>query len=121
MARTLDHTTRRQFLTTAATVVTGAALAACAEEDDGGADADCPEISVGSNHGHILEIPLEDIEAGETMTYTLEGTHEHTLEVDSLVFEKIKMDGSYTVPSSTTEGHSHLVEIILDPTCLPGD
>lgn len=121
MARSLDLTTRRDFLTTAATVLTGAALAACAEEDDGGSDVDCPELSIKSNHGHILDIPLEDIEAGETMTYTLEGTHEHTLEIDAAVFEKLKMDGSYTVSSGTTDGHSHLIEINLDTSCLLGD
>lgn len=121
MARTPEHSTRRQFLTAAATFVAGAGLAACAEDEGGGDEIECPELEILDNHGHILEIPIEDIEAGETMTYTLEGTHEHTLEVDALVFEKLKTDGEHTVTSSTTDGHSHQVTIVVDPSCLAAD
>lgn len=121
MARTQHDATRRGFLTAATGALVGAVLVGCAEEsgDEGGAD--CPTVIIHENHAHVLEIPLEDIEAGDTKTYTLEGTHEHTLEVDALVFEKIETEGEFTVSTSTTDGHSHLVEIRLDPACLPAD
>jgi hypothetical protein len=121
MAGTLHDTTRREFLTAATAAIAGVALAACADEPEGGPGVDCPEVSIQNNHGHVLEIPLADVEAGETKTYSLKGTHEHMLEVDALVFEKIKTDGSHTLSTTPTDGHMHLVEIRLDPECLPAD
>lgn len=121
MARTLDQTTRREFLSAAVAAVAGVTVGGCAEDDSGGDDTECPELQIHDNHGHILEIPIEDIEAGETKSYTLEGTHEHTLDIEGPVFEKLKAEGEFTVSSNVTDGHAHQVTLVLDPSCLPGD
>ena len=50
---------------------------------DGGVACGSIGVSISSNHGHTLEVPLADVAAGTEKTYTLtdNGNHEHTVVV----------------------------------------
>jgi hypothetical protein len=113
--------TRKQFLTAAAGFV-GVVVACADASDEAGSDGDGPEecsadgegnvaAEIGSNHGHTLKIPFADLEAGATKVYTLIGPHEHTIEIDALVFEKLMTEREATVSTSSTDGHNHFVDL----------
>ena len=64
-------------------------------------------VTIGSNHGHTLTIPLSDIINETSNTYTTSGgDHSHTLTLSISDIMTIKSDFSICLTSST-EGHSH--------------
>jgi len=123
MSKSRPEMTRKQFLAAAAGLVGVAVAMACDEDsNDTSSGEDGPEecsangegdlaAEIQTNHGHTLTIPFADVEAGETKTYMLAGPHEHTVEVDALVFEKLLDTGSATVSSSSADGHKHFVDL----------
>src|SRR5262249_55128864 len=73
---------RKDFLSGIAGVTVTLIVNACGGGDDsnggsaGNGDGDCKDVDVAitSNHGHVLNIALADIEAAQTKTYSIKGT-----------------------------------------------
>lgn len=106
----------------------GATLFRCGDGDGGSAvDAGngppdaaglaCSE-SVATNHGHTVEVPEADVEAGLEKTYnlTLGGDHFHTLFLSAANMASLSGGGSVTVessidPSTSFGTHAHDVTV----------
>lgn len=123
-------TTRREFLSglmhgALVPVAIGLSASACGDGGSGepGGDAGvlCSStgVSISSNHGHTLEVPLADVAAGTEKTYTLtdNGSHEHTVVVTAAQFAQLASGTEVTARSDVFGAHSHGVTI----TCVqPG-
>lgn len=72
--------------------------------------------AISNNHGHALEIPLADIEAGADVTYDISATAQHCHEVTLTAadFQTLKDGG--VVTKLTCNGGDH--ELVL--SCAPG-
>jgi hypothetical protein len=114
--------TRKQFLRSVLGIGAGvgavAILSACG--DDGGSAVDAgntctnPVNQIESNHGHMITIPIADVNAGAAMTYTLStgNGHTHTLAVNANQFTMIKNGQTLNITSSSASGHTHMVTIM---------
>lgn len=119
-------TTRREFLSgmmhgALVPVVVGLGASACGDggagtPGDGGTVCSSIGVRITSNHGHTLEVPLADVEAGVEKTYTLadNGNHEHTVVVTAAQFADIASGSVVTARSNVFGSHSHGVEV----TCV---
>jgi len=129
--------TRACFVTGVFSTLGAAVLAAgCGDDDDGsggngatggagagtggsGNGAHCTSGSVnaeiGTNHGHMLTVPLADVMSGEAKTYMLTtgNGHTHMVEVTAANFSAMKsagtVNGLVTLVDST--GHTHTVAL----------
>lgn len=122
-------TTRREFLSgimhgALVPVVVGLGSSACSDGStpgdslrDGG-PTECSSIGarVTFNHGHTIEVPLADVEAGNSKTYTVvsNGSHSHTVLVTAEQFAALATGTMVTATTSLNSGHMHGVEI----TCV---
>ena len=85
----------------------------------GGGGAACTAMitaAISANHGHSLEIPLADIEAGVDMTYSAQGTamHCHEVTLTAADFATLKAGGSVTKHSCNGGDHEYVL------SCAPG-
>ena len=85
----------------------------------GGGGAACTAMitaAISANHGHSLEIPLADIEAGVDMTYSAQGTamHCHEVTLTAADFATLKAGGSVTKHSCNGGDHEYVI------SCAPG-
>ena len=105
---------RREFLALAL-------LAAC-ESNNNAADlaiaTDCvangTRVTIGSNHGHILVVPKEDVSAGLAKSYDISGTagHAHQVSLSPSDFASLKGNQGLQVTSTPGVGHTHPVTIV---------
>ncbi len=126
-------TTRREFLSALmpvalAPLAVGLAASGCSDGDGGvrdslrdGGPTSCSTITsrIGLNHGHRLVVPLADVEAGNSKTYTLtdNGDHAHTVLVTAAQFAALATGTNLVTQSSNDGGHTHGVTL----TCVaPG-
>ncbi|HUS27047.1 MAG TPA: hypothetical protein VMZ53_01010 [Kofleriaceae bacterium] len=107
--------TRRELI---ASLASGAALVACGGNSvTPDATASCtdrgtiPEIA--QNHGHVLAITVEDIEAGVEKTYDIMGTslHTHSVTITAEQFAMLRANQTITVTSTLVTAHSHSVVV----------
>ncbi|NUO53591.1 MAG: hypothetical protein HOV80_32480 [Polyangiaceae bacterium] len=72
--------------------------------------------TISANHGHALEVPLADIDAGVDVTYDISGTaqHCHEVTITAADFQTLKDGG--VVTKMTCNGTDH--ELVL--SCAPG-
>lgn len=70
-------------------------------------------VSIGTNHGHTLLVPLVDVQAGNSRTYTLSsnGSHTHTVRITNVDFVTLANGGTLTLTSSNDAGHAHTVTV----------
>jgi hypothetical protein len=66
------------------------------------------------NHGHILTVPLEHIQACEQRDYDIQGDADHSHIITMLLghYGEIDIGGFIYITSSVTNGHAH--EVWLD-------
>lgn len=64
--------------------------------------------AIAGNHGHVLVVPLVDLDSMVPMTYHIEGTagHDHTVTFSVAQLQALKAGTSVTV-TSTFNGHQH--------------
>lgn len=109
--------TRGEFLHLSLGLVaigTASLAAGCpAGEGETGACDSEPEATIADNHGHQLEIPLEDVTEGMRVTYGIRGsaTHDHSVVLSAEDFERLKDGGQVEVVSSFDEGHDHSITL----------
>ena len=72
-------------------------------------------ISISGNHGHVLNITMDDVNAGIKKIYDIKGTsnHPHTIDLTAINFDDLKNGKQISVTSSTDSDHDHTVTISL--------
>ncbi len=77
---------------------------------EGGED---PGITIGTNHGHALVVPLADVMAGAEATYDIMGTsmHTHSVTLSAEDMTTLGGGGEVTVVSGDGGGHTHEVTV----------
>jgi hypothetical protein len=119
------HSTRRDFLGSfgllGAAILVSRGLAACsvsgsAAEEVGQSDdalVTCGPAIIGTNHGHALVVPAEDVAAGVEKTYSIKGTstHDHKVTITPALFVQLGRAGAITVTSTAAGGHTHNVTV----------
>lgn len=118
--------TRKEFLRSIAGACVGAAgvaaLAACSD-DGGDPTADAAQRSctmngtvatIGTNHGHTMTVPKEDVTAGADKTYQIQGSsgHPHSVAITAAMFTMLQNNTAVTATSSSDDGHTHSVTIV---------
>jgi hypothetical protein len=75
---------------------------------------------VGSNHGHVFQVTLAEVNAGVARTYDLTGTagHAHAVTLEPDVLARLRAGEIVRVPS-TRLGHLHRLLIKLAPAVDP--
>ena len=100
-------------------------LLGCSSSDDGGGNpipdpngnADClangTAVSIGGNHGHSLTVSTNDVQAGATKIYSIQGTsgHNHSVNLTAANFTALKSNTSISVTSTNGDGHTHSVQV----------
>lgn len=116
---------RKDFLRTLAGVGAGAIgatlLIGCGSDDDGGMepgdDPNCVSngttATIGSNHGHSINVTMADISAGVEKTYDISGSsHAHMVTITAAQFAMLAANTQVSVTSTTGTGHTHSVTIV---------
>jgi hypothetical protein len=118
--------TRKEFLgrliTGAAGVAGVAMVVGCGSSSSSSADAHAvsctmngTQTTIGTNHGHVMMVSKDDVNAGVDRPYDIRGTasHTHTVMVTAQMFTTLQSNTSVTattVPDAT--GHSHMVTVM---------
>jgi hypothetical protein len=87
-------------------------VTACPAEPVGECDDD-PDVTIGGNHGHRLDVPLDDVADGERATYDIRGSspHTHSVTLTADDFERLQAGEQVTVMSSVADAHSHAITV----------
>jgi hypothetical protein len=135
--------TRKEFL---GSLIGAMALLACSEDSDTGGDvaggggaggtsgggggggtnpdaavaksctANSANVTIGTNHGHVMTVSPADVAAGAAKTYDITGTsqHAHMVTVTAANFAALQSNpnGSVMVTSTTGGAHTHVVTIV---------
>jgi hypothetical protein len=117
--------TRKEFLRSVVTVTAGAAGAALvvACGGDSGSDAATRSCAmngttsdIGSNHGHVLMVTKDEVNAAVEKSYNITGTatHAHNVTVTVAMFTMLKSNTSVMTTSTGggTDGHTHSITIM---------
>lgn len=95
----------------------------CSSSDDGNnqppnnTTKDClangTQSSIGTNHGHTLQVSVADVQSGAEKQYSIQGSsgHSHNITVSSANFDSLKSNQQIQVTSSTGDSHTHSVTI----------
>lgn len=69
--------------------------------------------SIGSNHGHTLQVSKNDVNAGVEKQYDIKGSspHAHTVTVSASNFATLKTNQQIQINSTNDDAHSHLITI----------
>lgn len=91
-------------------------------DEDAGTDVDsgtepaCEAVdaTIGTNHGHRLEIPPADIAAGSERTYDIRGSsgHAHSVTVSAANFATLAGGETVMLTSTSGGGHTHAVTLV---------
>ena len=96
----------------------------CSSSDDdepnnpgNGGNANClangTKSSITANHGHVLKVSVNDIEAGVDKQYDIMGTatHSHNVTVTATNFATLKTNQQIQVSSTSGDSHTHSVTV----------
>jgi hypothetical protein len=117
---------RKEFLRSIAGVGAAAAgvavLTACGGEDNATPDApqgrNCnangTNVTIGTNHGHTMTVPKDDVTAGAEKTYNIQGSsgHPHTVVVTAAMFTMLQNNTAVMATSSRDDMHDHTIMIV---------
>jgi len=69
-----------------------------------------------SNHGHVLTIPVTDLDSTTARTYDIHGTadHTHSVTFSATQLAQLKAGTMVSVTSTETQAHTHLINV----TCV---
>lgn len=113
--------TRKAFLVQWLPAAGGAwLLAGCGGgggDDDGTAMPPPPSggqcgVTISGNHGHVLNLPIADLDSTTDRTYDIQGSapHTHSVTFSAAQLAMLKAGQTVSVASSAfTDGHSHLL------------
>jgi hypothetical protein len=118
--------TRKEFLRSIVGVGVGAAgiavVAGCGDDgssqpiDSGPMVCTNPQTVIQSNHvpPHVLMVPLADVDAAVTKTYTFTGNadHMHNLTITAAQFTQIKGGQTLNLTTTSTLAHTHNVNVM---------
>lgn len=78
----------------------------------GGAPAGCTE-TIATNHGHVLEVSVDDVNAGVEKVYDITGSsmHSHSVTIGAADFALLAQGMPVMVVSSTGGMHTHNVTV----------
>ena len=70
-------------------------------------------VTIGTNHGHVMVVAKADIAAGQAKTYHIQGTsdHDHTVMLTATQFAQLAADNAIMTESSVDADHSHLIMV----------
>ena len=115
------HMTRKQFLAASAGLMGAGWLltnAGCdpeAGDDDGESGGSCNSVAVtiGTNHGHALTVPIEDVMDGQPRSYSIAGGsgHDHMVDVTTDDFMVLAGGGTVNLVSGQGASHTHPVTL----------
>jgi len=76
---------------------------------------------VGRNHGHVLQVSLDDVKAGVEKTYDIAGTssHGHAVKLTPDDFKRLRAGEIVRMPSTRDGGHLHRVYVRCAPAVDP--
>jgi len=79
----------------------------------GGAPPTGCEETIGTNHGHTLEVTQDDVTAGVDKTYDIQGSsmHTHQVTITAANFATLAGGGTVTATSTTGSAHSHEITV----------
>jgi hypothetical protein len=68
---------------------------------------------ISSNHGHVLEVSVADVEAGVEKSYDIMGgaDHTHMVTLSANHFAMLQGNSSITVQSTSNGVHTHAVTV----------
>ena len=116
-------TNRRDFLMSTIYLTLAGKLVllnqACGGDDardptDPNSEADaCTEATITANHGHVLVVPLDDVEAAVDKSYNIRGDspHDHVVTLTAADFNALAAGNDVTVASSEGAAHTHSVTV----------
>lgn len=88
------------------------------DDDDDNNQADCgangADSTITENHGHTLEVPAADVNAGVEKTYNIRGTgdHDHMVTITAAQFTQLQGNNNVTVVSTLDDDHTHDVTVM---------
>jgi hypothetical protein len=102
-----------------ASLAGGALLVACGGDDVATiGPVSCADngttVTISQNHGHVLLVTIEDINAGVDKTYDIMGTaiHTHQVTITAAQFAMLQTDTSITAHSTVESSHSHGIVVM---------
>jgi len=109
---------KKSILTSMLALPVIAFLQQCANGDDSsgsGTPGTCSSsdanVSIGSNHSHLVTVTKADVDAATDKQFTLSGGgHSHTFTLTTVDFSTLK-SGSSVSKTSSNDGHSHALTI----------
>ncbi len=77
-----------------------------------GCQAD-PAVEIGGHPGHVMEVSLAEVQAGDEIVYDITGDseHSHSVTLSAEDFATLDETGSVVVVSTFAAGHTHMVTI----------
>lgn len=108
---------RKTFLIELAGTAGVLVLGGCGGGD--GANAATPMPAAGTcaaaiqdNHGHVLTIPIADLDSTVAMTYSIQGSadHGHSVTFSAAQLADLKAGRIVSIVSTTTLSHSHAID-----------
>lgn len=112
--------TRMRFVQALAGIGAGLALPGCGGGSDDPAPTTGGSLSCGAsgaaisgNHGHVLQVPVADLDSTVAVVYSIVGTadHDHAVTLSPAQLAQLRAGSTVTVTSSTAFGHEHLLDI----------
>ena len=80
-------------------------------------DKDClangTSSSIGSNHGHKLDVTKDDVSNSVEKTYSIQdgASHDHSVTITAADFNSLKSNNSIQVVSTSDSGHTHNITV----------
>ena len=107
--------TRKAFLVQL--VGGGWVLSGCGGGGDGGTPTPPPPsggicgAGISDNHGHMLSVPITDLDSPTAKTYDIQGSaaHSHSVTFTVAQLQMLKAGQTVSVSSSVTLGHDHSI------------
>jgi hypothetical protein len=95
------------------------AVAGCGGDDGGGGSPDSGgggdncSSQISANHGHAIQVPMADVDAGAERTYDISGSagHSHSITITAAQFGMLAGGTPVTVTSTSGAAHTHSVTV----------
>ncbi|MCM2277376.1 MAG: hypothetical protein NDJ89_04815 [Oligoflexia bacterium] len=90
-------------------------LSACGRTDESdiagylglGCDGKSVSVSITTSHSHTLTVSIEDVSAGVEKTYTMTGSHPHSVTLTAEHFATLRAGGTVSLVSTGGGGGNH--------------
>jgi len=71
-------------------------------------------VTIASNHGHVMMVSKGDVAAGVDKTYDITGTasHSHSVTITAALFAKLATNMSVMATSTVGNGHTHDITVV---------